>query len=75
MPGPPHIRPTFGADMKGRSARAFEARSKASVGSVFCDRSVTELTVRTYEMDIGQLAVDALTMLLPGGRPEINTHG
>ena len=44
-----------------RSARAFEARLRVPVGSVFCDRSVTERPARAYEMDIGRPTLDALT--------------
>ena len=51
-PYPPYIR----AGYEGcRSAQTFEAHLRRSPGSIFCDRSVTGPSVRTFETGLGHL--------------------
>ena len=38
-----------------RSAQTFEAHLRRSPGSIFCDRSVTGPSVRTFETGLGHL--------------------
>ena len=73
VPGLAHIPPTFSDGYEGcRSARTFKARLRASIGSVFCDGSVTGRPTRAFEMDIGRPDVDAL-MFYSGTRFGLKT--